>query len=72
MLLKDFPEDFSLGYSVHVLGLMLQSILIRADQRVDTRAGVMSEEDARAYARLVDLLRMALSDAQAVQRRVMN
>jgi hypothetical protein len=32
----------------------------------------MSEEDARAYARLVELLRIALSDAQAVQRRVMN
>ena len=57
---------------MHVLGLMLQSILIRADQRVDARAGVMSEEDARAYARLDELLRIALSDAQAVQRRVMN
>ena len=72
MLLKDFPENFSLGYSVHVLGLMLQSILIRAEQRVDARAGVLSEEETRACAALVDLLRMALSDAQAVQRRVMN
>jgi hypothetical protein len=72
MLLKDFPEDFSLGYSVHVLSLMLQSILIRAEERVYSRAAPMSEDEARALSGLVDLLHAALHDATILQKRRVN
>ncbi|MBW8619530.1 MAG: hypothetical protein KGO21_12605 [Hyphomicrobiales bacterium] len=68
MLLKDFPEGFSLGYSVHVLSLMLQSILIRTGERVDARG--FSEEEARAFDVLVDLLHAALRDAAQLQKRM--
>ena len=40
MLLKDIPESFSLNYSVHVLALMLQSILIRAEEMIDQQSEI--------------------------------
>ena len=70
MLLKDFPEGFSLSYSVHVLSLMLQSILIRTEVRVDARG--FSEEEARAFDGLVDLLHAALRDAAQLQKRMVH
>ena len=70
MLLKDFPEDFSLGYSVHVLSLMLQSILIQTKESIDTRG--FSEDEARAIEGLIDLLHTALRDASLLQKRIMN
>jgi hypothetical protein len=70
MLLKDFPEGFSLSYSVHVLSLMLQSILIRTEERVDARG--FSEEEARAFASLVELLHIASRDAAMLQKRMVN
>ena len=72
MLIKDFPDGFSLGYSVHVLSLMLQSILIRAEERVDPRAAPLSEDEARALSGLVDLLHTALHDATMLQKRRVN
>ena len=72
MLIKDFPEGFSLGYSVHALSLMLQSILIRAEDTFTTRGIDASEEERRAFARLVELLHIASRDAAALQKRMVN
>lgn len=72
MFLKDFPEDFTLGYSVHVLSILLQSILIRAQQQIEGPASVMSPAEIIAFENLVDLLQSALSDATSLQKRLMN
>ena len=72
MLLKDFPEGFSLGYSVHALSLMLQSILIRAEDIFTTRGAHVSEEERRAFASLVELLHIAARDAAMLQKRMVN
>ena len=72
MLLKDLPDGFSLQSGVEVLGLMLQSILIRAEERVDPHAAPMSEDEARALSGLVDLLHAALHDATMLQKRRVN
>ena len=72
MLIKDFPEGFSLGYSVHALSLMLQSILIRAEDTIATRGVHLSEEERRAFASLVELLHIASRDAAALQKRMVN
>ena len=72
MLLKDFPDGFSFGYSVHVVSLMLQSILIRAEERIDPHGAPMSEDEARALSGLVDLLHAALHDATMLQKRRVN
>ena len=61
MLIKDFPDGFSFGYSVHVLSLMLQSILIRAEERLETRT--FSASEARAFETLLELLEAAQRDA---------
>ena len=57
MFLKDFPPGLSLNYSVHVLALMLQSILIRAEERLETRT--FSASEARAFETLLELLEAA-------------
>jgi hypothetical protein len=72
MLLKDFPEDFSLGYSVHVLGLMLQSILLRASEIIEARADEMQGDESRAFEALTALLEAALRDAEGLQRKMLN
>ena len=61
MLLKDLPDGFSLQSSVEVLGLMLQSILIRAEERLETRT--FSASEARAFETLLALLEAAQRDA---------
>ena len=61
MLLKDLPDGFSLQSSVEVLGLMLQSILIRAEERLETRT--FSASEARAFETLLELLEAAQRDA---------
>ena len=72
MLLKDFPEGFSLGYSVHVLALMLQSILIRAAAIIDDRDEDLSADEAQALQSLTEILTIALRDAESLQKRMMN
>ena len=72
MLLKDFPDGFSLGYSVHVLFVHLQSVLMRAQERIDDSAGGMSEEEARAFQDLSDMLHAALRDVEKMQGRLLN
>ena len=72
MLLKDIPESVSLNYSVHVLALMLQSILIRAEEMIDQQ-GVDSDADkTRALHNLTEILSTALRDAESLQKRKMN
>lgn len=61
MLLKDLPDGFSLQSDVEVLGLMLQSILIRAEERLETRT--FSASEARAFETLLELLEAAQRDA---------
>ena len=72
MLLKDFPEDFSLGYSVHVLFIHLQSVLMRTQERLEDSAGVMSEDETRAFQVLSDMLHAALQDVDKMQKRLLN
>ena len=72
MLLKDFPDGFSLGYSVHVLFIHLQSVLMRAQERIDDSAGGLSEEEARAFQVLSDMLHAALRDVEKMQGRLLN
>ena len=72
MLLKDFPEDFSLGYSVHVLFILLQSILMRVHERIEENAGGMSDDEARAFQGLSDMLHAALRDVETMQKRLLN
>jgi hypothetical protein len=72
MLLKDIPESFSLNYSVHVLALMLQSILIRAEEMIDQQSVDSDADKARALHNLTEILSSALRDAEALQKRKMN
>ena len=72
MLLKDIPESFSLNYSVHVLALMLQSILIRAQEMIDDRDEELSADEAQALQSLTEILTIALRDAETLQKRMMN
>ena len=72
MLLKDFPEDFSLGYSVHVLFIHLQSVLMRTQERLEDSAGVMSEDETRAFHVLSDMLHAALRDVEKMRKRLLN
>ena len=67
MLLKDLPDGFSLQSGVEVLGLMLQSILIRAEERLETRT--FSEGEARAFETLLVLLEAAQRDAVMLKER---
>ena len=61
MLLKDLPDGFSLQSGVEVLGLMLQSILIRAEERLEGHP--LSASEARAFETLLALLEAAQRDA---------
>ena len=72
MLLKNFPEGFSLGYSVHVLFIHLQSVLMHAQERIDESADGMSEEEARAFQGLSEMLYAALRDVEKMQKRLLN
>ena len=72
MLLKDFPEYFTLGYSVHVLSILLQSILIRAQQQIEGTSRDLGPAEVIAFENLVDLLEAALSDAQSLHKRLLN
>ena len=72
MFLKDFPEDFTLGYSVHVLSVLLQSILIRAQQQIEGSSRDLAPAEVVAFESLVDLLESALSDAQSLHKRLLN
>ena len=72
MLLKDIPESFSLNYSVHVLALMLQSILIRAEEMIDQQSVDPDADKTRALHNLTEILSTALRDAEALQKRKMN
>ena len=72
MLLKDFPEGFSLGYSVHVLALMLQSILMRAEEMIDRQSVDADADKIRALHNLTEILSAALRDAETLQKRMMN
>ena len=72
MLLKDIPESFSLNYSVHVLALMLQSILIRAQEMIDQQSVDSDADKTRALDNLTEILSTALRDAEALQKRMMN
>ena len=72
MLLKDIPESFSLNYSVHVLALMLQSILIRAEEMIDQQSVNPDADKTRALHNLTEILSTALRDAESLQKRMMN
>jgi hypothetical protein len=72
MLLKDIPESFSLNYSVHVLALMLQSILIRAEEMIDQQSVDSDADKTRALHNLTEILSTALRDAESLQKRMMN
>ena len=72
MLLKDFPEDFSFGYSVHVLFIHLQSVLMRAQERIEDSAGAISDDEARAFHSLSNMLHAALRDMEKLQKRLLN
>ena len=67
MLLKDLPDGFSLQSSVEVLGLMLQSILIRAEERLERHP--LSASEARAFETLLALLEAAQRDAVMLKKR---
>jgi hypothetical protein len=67
MLLKDLPDGFSLQSSVEVLGLMLQSILIRAEERLEGHP--LSASEARAFETLLALLEAAQRDAVMLKER---
>ena len=72
MLLKEIPESFSLNYSVHVLALMLQSILIRAEEMIDQQSVNPDADKTRALHNLTEILSTALRDAESLQKRMMN
>ena len=72
MLLKDIPESFSLNYSVHVLAVMLQSILIRAEEMIDQQSVDPDADKTRALHNLTEILSTALRDAESLQKRMMN
>ncbi|MFM8606849.1 MAG: hypothetical protein ACKOBC_02660 [Hyphomicrobiales bacterium] len=72
MFLKDIPESFSLNYSVHVLALMLQSILLRAHDMIEESEADSNADKMRAMHHLTDILSAALRDAETLQKRMMN
>ncbi|MEI6574004.1 MAG: hypothetical protein WCO61_10750 [Alphaproteobacteria bacterium] len=67
-----FSGWLSLGYSVHVLFIHLQSVLMRVQERIDDSAGVMSEDEIRAFQSLSDMLHAALRDVEKMQKRLLN
>ena len=72
MLLKDFPPGLSLGYSVHVIFLMLQSTLMRAEEMITQADVPLTDEDRGALIALIDLLDCARVDTARLQKRMMN
>ena len=72
MLLKDFPQGFSLGYSVHVLGILMQSILIRVSNLIEEEQSVMNAEEAAAIESLSELLATAHRDIETLTSRRLN
>jgi hypothetical protein len=72
MLLKDFPEGFTLGDSVYVLGVMLQSILIHASELIEAPNEAMQAEDSGAFDELLAVLSAALRDAEGLQKKRLN
>ena len=72
MLLKDFPQGFSLGYSVHVLGILMQSILIRVSHLIEEERNVMNAEEAAAIESLRALLEAAHRDIETLTSRRLN
>ena len=72
MLLKDFPVGFTLGYSVLVLALMLQSILMQSAEMIDQRDEALSADEALALRTLIEVLEAALRDAESLHMRVLN
>ena len=72
MLLKDFPQGFSLGYSVHVLGILMQSILMRVSHLIEEGQSVMNAEEAAAIESLRALLEAAHRDIETLTSRRLN
>jgi len=61
-----------LNYSVHVLALMLQSILIRAEEMIDQQNVDSDADKTRALHNLTEILSTALRDAESLQKRMMD
>ena len=72
MLLKDFPIGFSLGYSVHAVSVMLQSVLIRISMMVEEPDYSLDSEDAQAIRSLSEMIEAAQRNITVLQKRISN
>jgi hypothetical protein len=72
MLLKDFPENFTLGYSVHVLFILLQSLLMRVESMIENEGEPLSHEDREIIFSLIKLIDDAQNDAHRLERKILN
>lgn len=72
MFLKNFPEQFGLGYSIHVIFLMMQSTLMLAQDLVEATEPEEAEENRRLLLSLIDLLDHARRDAEMLEKRLLN
>jgi hypothetical protein len=72
MLLKDFPENFTLGYSVHVLFILLQSVLMRVEGMIENEKQTLSHDDREMILSLIKLIDDAQNDAHRLERKILN
>ena len=72
MLLKDFPENFTLGYSVHLVFILLQSTLMRVQSLIESDPYALSHEDREMISSLVTLIDDAQRDAHLLHERILS
>lgn len=72
MFLRDFPDNFTLGYSVHVLFVLLQSILIRVECMIENDDQSLSQDDREMIMSLIKLIDDAQSDAHKLEKKILN
>ena len=72
MLLKDFPQNFTLDYSVHVLFILLQSVLMRVEGMIENGEQALSHEDREMILSLIKLIDDAQSDVHRLERKILN
>ncbi|MFM8607818.1 MAG: hypothetical protein ACKOBC_07640 [Hyphomicrobiales bacterium] len=72
MLLKDFPENFTLGYNVHLVFILLQSTLMRVKSLIESDPYTLSHEDREMISSLVTLIDDAQRDAHLLHERILS
>lgn len=68
MELKDFPNEFSLRYHVHVMCVYVESVLKFATDLADDDLDNLSDDDKAIYKVLADYLERAAYSADKLQK----